>query len=95
MTAFIYILRCSNDKYYVGSTNDLERRLQEHSAGEGAKFTSKHLPVELVYYEEFQGLEEAYLREQQVKKWSRQKKEALINGELNKLKNLSSRAKQK
>ena len=75
----MYILRCSNNQYYVGSTQDLDKRLAEHQSGEGALFTKKHLPVELVYYEQFQRIVEAFEREQQVKGWNRKKKEALIN----------------
>ena len=75
----MYILRCSNGQYYVGSTHDLDKRLAEHQNGEGALFTKKHLPVELVYYEEFQQIVEAFQREHQVKGWNRKKKEALIS----------------
>ena len=60
---FMYMLRCSNGQYYVGSTKDLGKRLEEHLQGEGALFTKKHLPVELVYYEQFQRIDEAFLRE--------------------------------
>ncbi len=81
----MYILRCSNGSYYTGSTKYLDRRLQQHQNGEGANFTRKHLPVELVYYEEFQRIDEAFYREKQVQGWSRNKKEALINSELGKL----------
>ena len=76
---YMYILRCSNGQYYVGSTQDLDKRLAEHQCGEGALFTKKLFPVELVYYEQFQRIVEAFQREQQVKGWSRKKKEALIN----------------
>ena len=76
---YMYILRCSNGQYYVGSTQDLDKRLAEHQCGEGALFTKKHLPVELVYYGEFQRIVEAFQREHQVKGWNRKKKEALIN----------------
>ena len=75
----MYILRCSNGQYYVGSTLDLDKRLAEHQCGEGALFTKKHLPVELIYYEQFQRIDEAFLREHQIKGWNRKKKEALIN----------------
>lgn len=85
----MYILKCCNGQYYTGSTNDLERRLVQHQNGEGANFTKKHLPVELVYYEEFQRIDEAFYREKQVQGWSRKKKEALINGEYDKLPDLS------
>jgi putative endonuclease len=85
MKGYMYILHCSNGQYYTGSTNDLEKRLAQHQNGEGANFTKKHLPVELVYYEEFQRVDEAFYREKQVQGWSRMKKEALIKGEYNKL----------
>ena len=85
----MYILLCSNGQYYTGSTNDLERRMQQHQNGEGANFTKKNLPVELVYCEEFQRIDEAFYREKQVQGWSRKKKEALIKGEQNKLHELS------
>lgn len=85
MKGYMYILKCSNGKYYTGSTNNLELRLLQHQNGEGANFTKKHLPVELVYYEEFSRIDEAFYREKQVQNWNRQKKEALINGEFNKL----------
>ena len=86
----MYILECSNGAYYVGSTVDLERRLQEHQAGEGANYTSKYLPVKLVYWEEYQNIEEAFRREKQLHGWSRAKKEALIKGDIEKLKYMSS-----
>jgi predicted GIY-YIG superfamily endonuclease len=77
---YMYILECANGAYYTGSTKDLERRLQQHQNGEGANFTKKHLPVKLVYYEEFTRIDEAFYREKQIQGWSRKKKEALING---------------
>jgi len=89
MHGYLYILLCSNGQYYTGSTNDLERRLAQHKNGEGANFTKKHLPVELVYLEEFQRIDEAFYREKQVQGWSRKKKEALIAGDQNKLPELS------
>ena len=75
---YMYILRCSDGSYYTGSTHDLEFRIQQHQAGEGANHTKKRLPVELVYYEEFTRIDEAFYREKQVQGWSRRKKEALI-----------------
>jgi len=77
----MYILRCSNGQYYTGSTNNLELRLQQHQNGEGANFTRKYLPIKLVYFEEFQRIDEAFFREKQVQGWKRKKKEALINGQ--------------
>lgn len=75
----MYILLCANGKYYTGSTKNLELRLLQHQNGEGAIFTKKHLPVRLVYFEEFQRIDEAFYREKQIQGWSRKKKEALIN----------------
>ena len=89
MRGYMYILLCSNGLYYTGSTKDLDRRLAQHQNGEGANFTRKHLPVELVYYEEFNRIDDAFYREKQVQGWSRKKKEALINGDQNKLPDLS------
>ncbi|NLH32727.1 MAG: GIY-YIG nuclease family protein [Lentimicrobium sp.] len=86
---YMYILQCSNGAYYTGSTIDLDKRLAQHQAGEGANFTKKHLPVSLVYYEEFQRIDDAFYREKQVQGWSRAKKEALIKGETNLLNELS------
>ena len=85
MKGYMYILLCSNGKYYTGSTKNLEKRIAEHKNGEGANFTKKHLPVELIYYEEYKRIDVAFYREKQVQGWSRKKKEALINGEYEKL----------
>ena len=91
--AITYILLCSNGEYYVGSTIDLERRLKEHQSGNGGKFTKSHLPVKLVYTEEYQSIEQAFRRERQLHGWSRAKKEALIKGNLELLKELSKSKK--
>ncbi len=89
MKGFMYILQCSDDSYYTGSTIDLEKRLEEHQSGNGANHTKKRLPVKLVYYEEFQRIDKAFYREKQIQGWSRAKKEALINGFHEKLPSLS------
>ena len=89
MKGYMYILKCADGSYYTGSTKDLERRLEQHQNGEGANHTQKHFPVKLVYYEEFQRIDEAFYREKQVQGWSRKKKEALINGDLDRLSHLS------
>ena len=80
MEGYMYILRCSNGAYYTGSTNNLELRIKQHQSGEGANFTKKYHPVELVYFEKFDRIDKAFYREKQVQKWTRKKKEALING---------------
>ena len=89
MKGYMYILQCADGFYYTGSTKNLDLRIQQHQNGEGANFTRKHLPVTLVYFEEFQRIDEAFYREKQVQGWSRKKKEALIKGEYNKLPELS------
>ena len=86
--AFVYILRCSDDSFYVGKTTDLRVRLDEHQAGVAANFTAIRRPVEMVYAEEHQTLQQAEVREQQIKRWSRAKKEALIDQDLRRLKRM-------
>ncbi len=78
--AWMYILECIDGSYYTGSTKDLERRLNEHQEGKGANYTSRRLPVKLVYSEEYERVADAFYREKQVQGWRRAKKEALING---------------
>jgi putative endonuclease len=89
--SFVYILRCADGTYYVGSTKNLERQFVEHASGEGAKYTSTRLPVELVFAEEYDRIDDAYAREKQVQGWSRRKREALIRGEYGTLPGLSGR----
>ena len=86
---YMYSLLCSNGKYYTGSTNDMDKRLAEHQNGEGSNYTRKHLPVELVYLEEFRRIDDAFKREKQVQGWGRKKKEALIKGNFDELPELS------
>lgn len=88
---FMYILRCSDGSFYTGSTVDLERRLEEHRLGVGAYYTAKRLPVELVYFEEYERIDNAFYREKQVQGWSRRKKQALIDGRFEDLPALSKK----
>ena len=78
--AWVYILRCNDGSYYVGSTGVIEQRLQEHADGKGAEYTKRRLP-ELVWAEELDGLADAYAMERRIHGWSRAKKEALIAGD--------------
>jgi predicted GIY-YIG superfamily endonuclease len=78
--AWMYILECVVGSYYVGSTNDLDRRLLAHQEGRGAGYTTRQLPVKLVYTEEYHHVAEAFEREKQIQNWSRARREALING---------------
>ncbi|MBS2098531.1 GIY-YIG nuclease family protein [Carboxylicivirga linearis] len=89
MKGFMYILECSNGKFYTGSTKYLDKRISQHQAGTGANFTKKHLPVKLVYYEEYDNIADAFYREKQIKGWSRKKKLALIEGRHDELPELS------
>ncbi|MFJ6131722.1 GIY-YIG nuclease family protein [Janibacter terrae] len=79
--AHVYMLRCADGSYYVGSTHHLESRLRQHSAGRGAQYTSTRTPVELVWSLETERVVEAYALERKLHGWSRAKKEALIRGD--------------
>ena len=90
----VYILRCNDGTYYVGSTSDVDARVATHNQGRGPRCIASRRPVALValvYAEDFQTMAEARHREVQVKNWSRAKKEALIQGDLTALRKLSRR----
>jgi predicted GIY-YIG superfamily endonuclease len=80
---FVYMLQCSDGSYYVGQTDDLDRRVAEHEAGGRCDYTSARRPVRLVWSQQMSTPEEATVRELQLKAWSRRKKEALISGDMN------------
>ena len=88
---FCYMLQCNDSSYYVGHTDDLGKRLGEHRAGEGCLYTRPRLPVKLVWAEQFLTREEAKAAEAQLKKWSRAKKEALIEGRFDIISKLAAR----
>lgn len=75
---YVYILKCSDESLYTGWTTDLEKRLKTHNSGKGAKYTRARLPVEIVYFEEFEDKIEAMKREYEIKKLTREKKLQLI-----------------
>ena len=76
---YVYIIQCDDDSYYTGLTNDILKRFEEHCKGVYENcYTFKRRPLKLVYYETIPFLEDAINREQQIKGWSRKKKEALI-----------------
>ena len=79
--AWMYILKCADGSYYVGSTTNLELRVSQHQSGNGSRYTSGRLPVELVYGEEYDRIVDAYSREKQIQNWGRAKRAALINGD--------------
>lgn len=86
LKGFVYILKCSDGTLYTGSTNNLDKRLSEHNNKKGANYTKKRLPVELVYFQEFTSIEDAFYREKQIQGWSRKKKLNLINNDFDALK---------
>ena len=88
---FVYILRCSDGSFYVGSTWDLERRVGEHNEGLGAAYTRRRRPVTLAWSAEVGRIDEAYAAEKQIQGWSRAKRQALIDGRTEVLAGLSSR----
>jgi putative endonuclease len=90
MHGWLYILKCADDSYYTGSTEDLQRRFLEHQNGLGANHTGKRLPVKLVYTEAYPTMQQAFWREKQIQGWSRKKKEALIDGRYNDLPELAT-----
>lgn len=75
---YTYILRCSDGTYYTGWTNDIEKRLKNHNAGKGGKYTRARCPVTLVYLEESETKEASMSREWHIKRLSRAEKEKLI-----------------
>ena len=92
MPAFLYILRCSDDSYYVGTTRGaLERRVAEHNAAHYGGYTAKRRPVALAFQQEFDRITDAIAAERQVKGWRREKKEAPIRGEFALLRQLAKR----
>ncbi|MBN3580934.1 GIY-YIG nuclease family protein [Algoriphagus aestuarii] len=87
---FVYILKCADSSYYTGVTNNIERRFAEHQDGiDPLSYTYYRRPLELVFLQDFQQINEAISFEKQFKKWSRTKKEALIKGNWEQLKDLS------
>ena len=70
MKGFVYILRLDNGNYYIGSTNSLERRIGEHKGGR-EKYTSKFLPIDLVFSQEYESLKMARNIERKLKKLKR------------------------
>src|SRR4051812_33681584 len=93
MGAFVYMLRCSDDSYYVGNAtgDDLTKRIAEHQAGVYRGYTFTRRPVQLIWSQHFERFTDANAAERQIKGWSRAKKEALAKGEWDLLKLLAKR----
>jgi putative endonuclease len=79
--AFVYILRCGDGSYYVGSTRSLHSRVDAHMMGKGALYTSRRLPVVLLWHQEFESIADAFWWEKRIQNWSRAKREALMRGD--------------
>jgi len=75
---FVYIVLCEDSSFYTGVTRDLKRCFQEHVEGRGGKYTLKHKPLKVVYFEVFDTAKQALTREKQLKGWSHKKKEILV-----------------
>ena len=93
MPSWAYMLRCADGSFYTGCTTDLHRRIGEHQGGDIPGYTACRRPVELVWAEEFQHIDDAIATERRIKGWSRAKKLALISGNRNRIRHLASRAK--
>ena len=83
---YVYILKCSDDFYYTGITNNLEKRIVEHKYGKNIDcYTYKGRPLEVKFHETFNDVLQAIYFDKKIKKWTRAKKEALINGDFDML----------
>ena len=93
MGAFVYMLRCADGSYYVGSAtgDDLTRRIAEHQSGVYPGYTWSRRPVQLVWSEYFERITDAIAAERKIKGWSRAKKEALVKGDWASVQQLSRR----
>ena len=90
MNFHVYILKCADNSYYTGHTDDLEKRLSQHRQQYFKScYTATRLPVKLVFCQEFATREEALASERQIKGWSRKKKEAMMRGDWNEVSRLA------
>lgn len=88
---YVYILKCSDDSYYTGVTNNLNKRINQHNLGvDITSYTYKRRPLQLAYFELFKDIEQAIAFEKQIKGWSRKKKEALIKNNWQRIKEYSA-----
>ena len=88
---YVYILECADNSFYVGVTNDVGRRFIEHASGiHENSYTNSRRPVNLVFCRQFKSPMKAIKYEKQVKGWTKEKKQALINNDIDSLHNLSS-----
>ena len=93
MSACLYILRCADRSYYVGTTHDgLDARIAEHNAGTFDGYTARRRPVTLAFHQDFEQIQDAVSAERQIKGWRRENKAALIRGDFPALPSLAKRA---
>jgi len=81
MAFFVYILDCADGSYYTGHTDNLEKRIAEHQSGECGGYTATRMPFQLLWSQECATRLDALMAEQQIKGWSRKKKEAMMRGD--------------
>ena len=87
---YVYIIKCSDNSFYTGITNNLDKRFQEHILGKHKDcYTYKRRPLELKFHERFNDVLQAIYFEKKIKKWTHKKKQALIDGNFNRLQILS------
>lgn len=90
--SYVYILKCADDSYYTGVTTNLEKRFEQHQQGfYSGNYTHTRRPLTLVFYVSFTDINIAIENEKQIKKWSRAKKEALIDEKFEALPNLAKK----
>jgi putative endonuclease len=89
MIWYLYIVECSDSTLYCGVTNNVERRIEKHNKGLGARYTRARMPVKLKYIEKYLTKGEALKREHRIKQWTRRKKLSLIQRDFEKLSKLS------
>lgn len=95
MTHWVYVLKCSDESYYTGSTTNLERRIVEHQTGIIEGYTQSRRPVKLVWSAAFPTEHDAFVMERKIKGWSRAKKEALIRGDWDGVHNIVKQERKK
>lgn len=91
MTGYTYILRCSDGTFYAGSTKNLDDRLEAHQQGSGSAYKTIRRPAELIWFAEFERIDEAFALEKQIQGWSHAKRLAFIEGGFDAIKGWSAR----
>ena len=77
---YVYVVQCQNGTYYTGYTNNLERRIELHNKGKGAKYTRDRRPVKLVWRKEYKYFRPAFITEKRIKELTRKQKDSLVKG---------------